>query len=160
MRSPMCAALLNRELANSDISRFTAASAGLNAIPGNPAHAWAIEAAKELDVSLQNHRAQLLTSQMVNEADMIFVMDYQNLVQILTRWPDAENKIFLLGAYAGTRYRVREIQDPYYLGPEGTHHCYATLAMCIHNLARLLSQQDQLGVRTDNQSRLSENTRQ
>jgi len=131
----MCEALLNKELGIHG-AQYTVMSAGLNATPGRPAHEWAIRAAGELCISLENHRAQLLTSEMVERADVIFAMDYQNQVQLLSRWPDAKKKIFLLGAYSSPGLRIGEIADPYYLGFEGTRHCYAILTTCIQNLAR------------------------
>src|ERR1700722_19058447 len=63
IRSPMCEALLKKELARFHDSQFTVMSAGLNSIPGRPAHPWAITAAKEFDISLEDHRAQLLTQE-------------------------------------------------------------------------------------------------
>ena len=139
MRSPMCEALLNRELARAHNTQFTVMSAGLNAAPGRQAHTWAITAASEFGISLENHRARLLTPEMVNRADAIFAMDYHNQVQLLSRWVDAKERIFLLSAYAGEDYRPVEICDPYYLGLEGTRRCYSILNTCVQNLARGLS---------------------
>lgn len=132
MRSCMCEALLNRELPHSEMK---VTSAGLNAIPGKQAHPWAVSAAQEFGVSLEHHRARLLTSEMIEQADAIFIMDYQNHVQILSRHPSAKNKVFLLSAYAGDDYRPIEIHDPYYLGQEGTVRCYQILQTCINNLS-------------------------
>jgi len=135
MRSPMCEALMNRELIRVDNAQFTATSAGLNAIPGRPAHSWAIAAARELDIPLEHHRAQLLTREMVDQADAIFAMDYQNQVQLLSRWPSAGKKLFMLAAYAGPEYESVEIADPYYQDQQHTRLCFQILNTCIHNLA-------------------------
>lgn len=143
MRSPMCEALMNRELEGFP-AQYTVMSAGLNATPGRPAHDWAIKAAEELGVSLATHRAQLLTSEMVSRADAILTMDYKNQVHILSRWADAQKKTFLLGTYASPEYRVGEIADPYYLGLDGTRYCYAILTICVRNLARSLSPQTEI----------------
>ncbi len=146
MRSPMCEALLNREIANIGASHITVASAGLNAVPGRPAHPWAITAAREVGISLEDHRARLLTSEMIDQADAIFVMDYQNQVQILSRWGNAKGKTFLLSAYASAHYRPVEIVDPYYLGLQGTRDCYEILATCVRNLVRGLRNDEQIPV--------------
>jgi protein-tyrosine-phosphatase len=134
MRSPMCEALMNRELLGLDNAQFTVTSAGLNATPGRLAHPWAIAAAREFSVSLERHHARLLTRQMVNEADAIFAMDYQNQVQLLSRWADARNKIVMLAAYSGQEYPSVEIADPYYQDQEQTRRCYQILDTCIRNL--------------------------
>jgi protein-tyrosine phosphatase len=140
MRSPMCEALLKKRMREADNARFTVASAGLNATPNREAHPWAIEAAKDFDISLEDHRARLLTSEMVHRADAIFVMDFHNQAQLYARWPVAREKAFLLGAYAGRR-RIDEISDPYYSGLPGTRNCYSILNTCIENLtSELLNQ--------------------
>jgi protein-tyrosine phosphatase len=131
MRSPMCQALMQRAVASS--SDIVIVSAGLNAVPGRAAHPWAVGAAKELGISLENHRAQLLTSEMVTKADVIFAMDYQNVVQLRSRYPEAKDKIYMLGAFGGTN-RSAEIDDPYYSGEDGTRQCYKVLQICIDNL--------------------------
>lgn len=138
MRSPMCEYLMNRELIGLNDPQFAVTSAGLNATPGRPAHSWAIGAAHEFNISLEHHRARLLTGEMVNQADAIFAMDYQNQVQLLSRWPSAGNKLFMLAAYASPEYRSVEISDPYYLGQQQTCYCFEILNTCIHNLAASL----------------------
>jgi protein-tyrosine-phosphatase len=139
MRSPMCEALMNRALAAIPGKQVTVASAGLNAAPGRAAHSWAVAAASELGISLENHRAKLLTGEMVNQADVIFAMDYQNQVQLLSRFSHAKDKIFMLGAYAGEDSQSLEIRDPYYAGQAGTRDCYKILNTCIQNLVSSIS---------------------
>jgi len=139
MRSPMCEALMNRALAGVPDKRITVTSAGLNAAPGRAAHVWAVAAARELGISLENHRAKLLTADMVNQADVVFAMDYQNQVQLVSRYSQAKHKVFMLGAYAGDDNRALEILDPYYAGEEGTRDCYRILNTCVRNLVTDLS---------------------
>jgi len=139
IRSPMCEALLIRELAPVTEIRISVSSAGLNALSGRPAHPWAIAAAWDFGISLEGHRTRLLNKQMVDEADAIFAMDYQNQVQLLTRWPGAKEKLYMLSAYAGGHYRSVEIPDPYYMGQDGTIVCYRGLKTCIDGLAHSLS---------------------
>jgi len=139
MRSPMCEALMKRAAAAVPDKQIAVASAGLNAAPGMAAHPWAVAAARELGISLENHRAKLLTAEMVRQADVVFAMDYQNQIQLLSRYSEAKDKVFMLGAYAGEDNRPLEIRDPYYAGEEGTRDCYKILNTCIQNLVRGLS---------------------
>ena len=133
IRSPMCEALMKRELFERG-SSLRIASAGTHAIPENQAHPWAVGAAHELGISLADHRARLVSEQDVSEADAIFAMDYQNQVQLLMRWPQAGNKIFMLGGYAGATSESIEIHDPYYRGEIATAQCFRQLSTCIRNL--------------------------
>jgi protein-tyrosine phosphatase len=145
MRSPMCEALMNRAVTGFP-DQVMVTSAGLNAMAGRPAHPWAIMAAQEFGISLENHRARLLTSEMVDRADAIFVMDNQNQVQLLSRWSSARNKVFMLGAYAPKEYRGVEIRDPYYLGQDETRYCYQILNTCIQNLTHSLPSKPQIAL--------------
>ncbi len=134
MRSPMCEALMNRAATRYAHEAIRVTSAGLNATPGKEVHPWAVTAAREFRISLENHRARRLTLAMVDEADAIMAMDYQNQVQLISRFPQAVDKIFMLSEYAGEDYHLGEIADPYYLGQEGTRKCYRTLDRCVSNL--------------------------
>lgn len=138
MRSPVCEALMKRAV-SSWRRKITVRSAGLNAIPGRAAHPWAIAAGKELGVSLESHRAQAVNLEMVAEAEVILAMDYQNLVQLLSRYPEARNKVFMLSAYAGHNYPSQEIGDPYYSDENGTRECYRVLERCVRNLVASIS---------------------
>jgi protein-tyrosine-phosphatase len=148
IRSPMCEAMLIRNLAGLADVRVAVSSAGLHALPGRPAHPWAVAAAQDFAISLEGHRARLLTDRMVNEADAIFAMDYQNQVELLSGWPGAGKKIHMLSGYAPRNYRLVEIPDPYYLGRHETISCCQVLKTCIDALAHHLSQ----GSRTRSES--------
>jgi protein-tyrosine phosphatase len=139
MRSPICEALMNRALTAIPDNQITVTSAGLNAIPGRRAHPWAIAAARDLGIDLENHRARRLTDEIVDQADVIFAMDYQNQVQLFSRYARARNKIFMLGAYVGEDFHCLEIRDPYYGNAAGTRDCYKILATCIQNVVRSFS---------------------
>jgi len=131
MRSPMCEALMRRAVTG--VVGFTVASAGLNATPGRPAHPWAVEAAREFDIRLENHRARVLDIEMVEQADALLVMDFENYVQVVGKYPNSKKKAFFLGAYANEAQGI-EIRDPYYLGLQATSGCFHVLNTCISSL--------------------------
>jgi protein-tyrosine phosphatase len=138
MRSPMCEALMKRALADRG-DYFRVISAGLNANPGRRAHPWAISSAVKFGISLEQHHALVLTFEMVQQADLIFAMDLQNRVELLSRFPQAKEKLFLLGMFRGPDGGGVEIHDPYHLGEDGTQRCYQILDICIRNLAFRIS---------------------
>jgi protein-tyrosine phosphatase len=136
MRSPMAEALLKRELSHLSPSQpLPIASAGLHATPGNTAHPWALVASTDFEISLENHRARLLTAEMVQKADAIFAMDFQNKAELLTLFPDSRHKIFMLSAYLNGPGQYGEIPDPYLGNLETTRNCYRMLESCVRNLA-------------------------
>lgn len=112
IRSPIAGAALEREaMARGRALRIT--SAGLSARAGEPADPRAVESATERGLALGAHRARLLDAAQVSAAGAIFVMDHLNLGRILARFPDAADRIFLLG---GCRpdgsVTLTEIHDP------------------------------------------------
>lgn len=110
-------------------------SAGLHASPGREAHPWAQQAAAEVGISLADHRAKLVTREIVEQADCIFAMDFQNKAELLTLYPDARKKILMLSAYAEGPSQYREIDDPYFGDLETTRLCCQQLQTCVRNLA-------------------------
>jgi protein-tyrosine phosphatase len=133
MRSPMADALLKRAASEARKIEIHSDLAGLHAIPGKPAHPWAQTAANELGISLADHQAKTLTAEMVENADAIFAMDFQNLSELLILYPHFRNKIFMLSAYAGDP-QLHEISDPYLGDLETTRQCYRLLETCVRNL--------------------------
>jgi protein-tyrosine phosphatase len=134
MRSPMSEALFKQAIARHPSIEAKITSAGLNATPGTPAHPWAIAAAQDFGISLEDHRATLLTRAMVDEADAILAMDFQNQVELLSRFPDAADRFFMLGVYAGTA-RPLEIHDPFFGNLDATRSCYQLLQTYTQNFA-------------------------
>lgn len=137
MRSAMAEFLTRKALTEvppDELGKIRFVSAGLHATPGREAHPWMQEAAAGLEISLAAHRAKLLTREMVDTADAIFAMDFQNKAELLTLHPDAANKIYMLSAYAEGAWKYREIPDPYLGDLDVTRHCARQLEICIHNL--------------------------
>lgn len=142
MRSPMAEAMFRKELESVRLPGIHVVSAGLHAVPGKPAHPWALAAAQELHIPLTEHHARPLTEEMIAAADAVFAMDFQNKAELLARYPESKNKIFMMSVYANGSQRGREIQDPYFGSLVGTRECYAVLQTCIRNLtAALLARQ-------------------
>jgi protein-tyrosine-phosphatase len=138
IRSPMAAALMRRYLADpgAGLAPIEITSAGLHADLGRSADERALRAAREMGVSLDDHRSQLLTPGMVADADLIFVMDYQNEARLLNRFPEARHKVFLLKGRADDhRANGFEITDPFEGSMSDVSRCYQILHSRIRDLA-------------------------
>jgi protein-tyrosine-phosphatase/predicted ATP-grasp superfamily ATP-dependent carboligase len=139
MRSPMAEAMFTRATADRGVAaKLKIWSAGLHAQPGREAHPWAQAVSSELGYNLGKHRAQLLTPEMVEEADAIFAMDFQNKAELLALYPQAQHKLIMLSAYAEGAQRFREIADPYFGDENEVRRCYKILQTCVRNLVRSL----------------------
>jgi protein-tyrosine-phosphatase len=139
MRSPMAEAMFQRAVAQANLPSIRASSAGIHAIPGNTPHPWALSASQELGLPLTGHRARLLTPELTAQADVIFVMDFQNKAEILAAHPEADARVLMLSAYGTGPMRGRQIPDPFHTDLEGTRRCYGVLQSCIDNLVKELS---------------------
>jgi len=110
-RSPMAEALLREALAARGISQVTVASAGSGAWDGAPASEGAYLVGLENGLDLSEHRARLLTREMVREADLILVMSGHHVARVAEL--GGEHKAHLLGQYAGRDPARAEVTDPY-----------------------------------------------
>ena len=147
MRSPMAELMFKRALGERNQDGIQVSSAGIHATPGSPAHPRAQIAARELGLSLDHHQSQLLTHEMADQADAILAMDFQNKAELVSLFPEARDKVFMLSAYADGQQYCREIADPYFCDQDGTRQCYAVLQNCIHNLAESLWPAGELRIR-------------
>ena len=112
IRSPLAAAALAREAASRGRT-VQISSAGLSARPGELADPRALESGEKCGLPLRAHRSRLLDAAQVESADAIFVMDHYNLGRILSRFPEAAERVFLLGGcQPDGRMTLTEIHDP------------------------------------------------
>lgn len=138
MRSAMAEGFMRRAIDDLGVNQpaVRILSAGLHAVAGRETHPWALEAAAELGVSLGEHRARPLAPEMIEQADCILAMDFQNKAELLALYPAAKNKICMMSAYAEGPWKNREIPDPYLTDLDGTRYCARQLQICVANLLR------------------------
>jgi protein-tyrosine phosphatase len=75
-------------------------SAGLAALPGEPASSEACEALRRERIDLSDHRAKQLTKRMVEEADLILTMTASQKRHLLEVYPMSAGKVFVLKEFA------------------------------------------------------------
>jgi protein-tyrosine phosphatase len=140
IRSPMAAALLRQSLPYQNRAKISATSAGLHALPGGSADPRALIVAREFGVSLDNHVTQPLTTDLIGRAELILVMDYRTVAELLARYPEAKHRVFLAGDFAeeGPAKQI-ELPDPYSGDRADIRRCYQTLQTWTHHLASLLA---------------------
>jgi len=142
MRSPMAEVLFRRSATEAHLTDLQISSAGIHAVVGREAHPRAVTVSHEIGVPLSQHRAQLLSPQLVSRADVIFVMDLQNMAEVLSLYPEAKEKVLMLSAYAEGPERNRDIKDPYIGDLDATRRCFAILQTCIRNLTLAVTKRD------------------
>ena len=86
-----------------------ARSAGVQAIPGNPAAPNAVRAIREVGGDLSEHQSQPVSDELVTWADRILVMELRHASDMRDQFPAADEKVQMLGTFGG----LMELDDPY-----------------------------------------------
>jgi len=133
-RSPMAAALLDRDLRPLGIDVQSAGFIGFN----RPAPAEAVDAAKRHAVNLSDHRSRPVTVDGVRTADLIVVMDASQRRQICERFGRRPADVLLLGDLDPDAVETRTIHDPVNDGREVFDWVYDRIARCVRELAIIL----------------------
>lgn len=104
--------------------------AGLNAVKGSGAEKIAAQLASADNLDLSNHKAKQLTSEMIQEADLILVMTESQRRAIGQKSPAVIGKIMLFGQWlenSQTKEQGVEIPDPYNRSRDAFTHVHKLL---------------------------------
>lgn len=109
-RSPLAEAIARKVAIERGLTDVDAASAGTSATDGAPASDGSLLVGIERGMDLGAHRAQTLTRQHVQSADLILAMAPHHLERIEAL--GGAGKSFLLAEYASRGASIRAISDP------------------------------------------------
>lgn len=110
-RSPMAAGLFyDQATREDDHSAIRICSAGIWALVGQAATAYARQVMSERDLDIDAHHGRNLTQQQVDDADLILVMTKRHAAIIRRDHKRSEGKVFLLSEMTGAAF---DIEDPY-----------------------------------------------
>ena len=135
-RSPMAAALARAELARRGWQHVTVQSAGSAAVSGQPAADFAVIVLAKHGIALDEHSAQPLSAELVQNADLILVMSSSHLFAV-SELGGAEKAAmitqFLEGENAGAA-----VEDPFGGDEPAYERAYEQLEQAVHTvIARL-----------------------
>lgn len=99
-RSVMAEGLLRKFLKARGCNNIKVSSAGIGTMPGMMASPFTIEVMKGEGIDVSDHRAQVVTEEMINEADLILGMQPIHIETVLSMVPQARTKAHLLLEYA------------------------------------------------------------
>ncbi len=110
-RSPMAEGLFRH--ATQGRTDYRAISAGLGAADGLPPSTYSVQAMRELGVDISRQRSQMLTADLVKQADYILGMTHSHVDTITLLYPQAAEKTFLLREFDETLDPYeKDISDP------------------------------------------------
>ena len=136
-RSPFAALIAARRLEQAEDTRIRCASAGIRTTQAARSPHEAREVAAAFGVSLDEHRPQTLTRELVDEYDLIVVMELRQLETLREAYPDAVDRIVLLSLFdpdAGTPYERVNIQDPFSRPRDAFVSCYERIDRAVNAL--------------------------
>ena len=110
-RSPLAEVMLRRELERRGTDGVEVGSAGSGAWEGAPASEGAYLVALEHGLDLSEHRAQLLTREVVRESDIILTMARHHRARVHEL--GGEGRVHVLGEYVGLAGPDAEVADPF-----------------------------------------------
>lgn len=129
-RSPMAEAIAKRIF--SDNKNIDISSKGLSVFFVAPANNNAIEALKDYNIELNEHKSKQLTIEDVIEADLILTMTKSQKDYLYQLYTNYSNKIYTLYEYTGNI--TLDIDDPYGQSLEVYKDCCKEIYNCILNL--------------------------
>ena len=141
-RSPMAERYLRARLAERGVEGVTICSAGWGEYPERPSPPDAIESAVAHGVDLADHRATLLSTDLVEAVDVAYVMDYNDFHSLTSRYPAVTEDTYFLRALLGDASEQPRIPDPHGHGPERFEAAYATIAAAADELVAAIEAGD------------------
>ena len=124
-RSPLAQALLEQKLPGTSVS-----SAGLGALVGRPADPLSVQVAAEHGLDITSHRAQQVMGWMCQQADLILVMEQNQVTAVERQFPLVRGKVFRIG-----QYRQYDVADPYRNKRSAFDATYAALTQAVDDWA-------------------------
>jgi protein-tyrosine-phosphatase len=108
-RSPMAEGLLRKRLgeklgcAPDELDRcgYSISSAGIAAMPGGAPSDEAVDVMQADGVEIGGHRSQAVCDRMINDADLILTMTASHRQMLVSQWPLAGPRAFVLGRNEG-----------------------------------------------------------
>jgi protein-tyrosine phosphatase len=131
-RSPMAEQIFNEQARGLSAHAF---SAGLNANPGSPMNPQAATALTELGYSPKEQSSTIVSTEAVEEADVILTFTEDQKDELGKRFPAAIGKLFTISEYANRGTGTSEdVLDPYGKSAE----VYQETAETIDSLVELI----------------------
>ena len=139
-RSVMAEGLF-RKLIGAKASDYSAASAGISAVDGFPPSEPTVRALKDQGIDVTDHQSQRLSSELVNDAHKVIVMEKMHRDWVLELVPDAAEKTELLTQYSSkqtSRLSDIDIPDPIRMSESFYKNVLTVIRECVQNFIKTL----------------------
>ncbi|MBI4341290.1 MAG: low molecular weight protein arginine phosphatase [Candidatus Omnitrophica bacterium] len=140
-RSVMAQEYLRHLLRRAIAEHLQVESAGVFAIQGMAPTKETLRVLQETSVGCSDHRARLLTPEIIREADLIFTMEAFQTEEVIRREPSAKGKVHLLKLYhvpPGEAPLMPNIADPIGKPMEVYEVCFTEIREAVERVAKSL----------------------
>ncbi len=132
-RSPFAAHLAQKQIAIAEI-----VSAGFHHKVGRPSPDKLVHIGSDFGIDLTSHRSQLISAELLRDADLILVMDSANMQQMEQTFPEQLARTTMLGLFASKPEPI--ISDPYTASAVETLKICLQIREAINGLASFVNQ--------------------
>ena len=137
-RSYLAEMLLKDEIRKNRLQDVEVASAGVHAYDGSPADPKMIEFLSAKGIGVEHHESRTITNEMIDWADLILVMEKNQLKLLEVLNPDVKAKTKLLGRYISADQAEDDIIDPFGGSPYHYRLVQSQISLAIRSLAEKL----------------------
>lgn len=130
-RSPMAEYLFRGHILSRPEIRVS--SAGVMTGYGTPASRHALTVLEEVGIDGRPHRSQPVTAELVQSAELLVVMTLQHREILLSQYPEAADKIFLLKSFSPEN-EGEDVMDPIGLSLDVYRHVRDEIAHALWGL--------------------------
>ncbi len=109
-------------------------SSGTYAVLGDKSTQNAIKAMKKYNVDLENHRATPIQESDILDMDLIICMTKKHKDDILSMYPNLNNKVYTLKEYIEPNTKYKDIDDPWGLSLNVYENCASEIVKYVDKL--------------------------
>lgn len=110
-RSTLAEYMFRKMLADAGLGHVRVFSAGVAAYPDTPSPAEALKTLKARGLDGASHKAQLISGELIDQADLILTMEAGHQMAVVRKFPRAVGKTYVLKSFAGAE-GPRDVPDP------------------------------------------------
>ncbi|MEW6670360.1 MAG: hypothetical protein AB1427_01575 [Thermodesulfobacteriota bacterium] len=137
-RSFLAEMLFRDAIDRNNLKDVLVSSAGIHAGSGYPPDSKMIEYLLKQNVKVADHASRQVRQEDVDTADLILVMEKAQAEQIIRRWPQAADKVELLGSYVSADSPADDIIDPYGRSPYHYRLAQSQISLAIERIVQNL----------------------
>lgn len=132
-RSAMAHGLMDK-LAKEYGKEIEVYSCGTSAYTGDNATYSAIEASKEYDVDISEHRATNILESDIKNMDLILCATENHKRYVLQMYPELKSNIYTIKEFANPESEDKDIKDPWGYDMEIYRHCCKEIYECVKKI--------------------------